>query len=127
MRVGANVAHGHVLPCGVFDAARTEEAGGVAVNHQAEHHLRRILSVAGAAVVDAAVVGLEGGDRINDEVGEVIFRDPVLNALGKQHRCLTVYILKTGSHASWLAHAAGEGQDRMNTAKLLFPGFPGRG
>jgi hypothetical protein len=98
MGVGADVAHGHVLPCGVLNAAGTEDAGGVAVNQHTEHHLRRILGVASPAVVDAALVELEGGDRIYDEVGEVVIRDPVLDALGKQHRCLTVDILIAGSH-----------------------------
>ena len=44
-------------------------------------------------------IEFERGDRVNNEVGEVVFRDPVLKALGEQHRCLSVDILETGGHS----------------------------
>ena len=60
--------------------------------------MRRELGVAGAAVVDAAVVGVQGGDGINHKVRKVIVRDPFLNGGRKEHGGFAVNVLESGSH-----------------------------
>ena len=52
MRVGAQVAHGHVAVGGPLNAPAAEEAVGVAVDEQREHQVRRELLVAAALVID---------------------------------------------------------------------------
>jgi len=48
MLAGAEIAHGHVAVGGPLDAPAAEEAVGVAVEEQREHHPRRELLVAAA-------------------------------------------------------------------------------
>ena len=60
--------------------------------------MRRELGIAGAAAVDAAVIEVQGGDGINDKVGEVVFGNPFPDADGKQHGGLAVNVLESGSH-----------------------------
>ena len=98
MGVGADEADGEVLIGGVFDAAGAEQAGGVAVDEEGEHHGGRELGIAGAPLVDAAMVEAQGGDGINHKVGEIIFGDPFLDGGGQEHGGLAVYVLESGSH-----------------------------
>ena len=98
MGVGADEADGEVLTGGVFDAAGAEEAGGVAIDEEGGHHGSRELGVAGAAVIDADVVGAERSDGINHKMGGVVVRHPFLNGNGKEHGGFTVDVLKSGSY-----------------------------
>ena len=77
MRVGAEVTHGHVAVGGALDAAAAEGAVGVAVDEQREHHRRRELRVAAAAVVDGEGAQWQPLDGLEDEVNQIILRDPV--------------------------------------------------
>jgi hypothetical protein len=82
MLVGGEVAHGDVTGGGALDAAGVEEAVGLAVDEQRQHHVRRILLVA-----TAFGVGGEGGQRepvhgADDEVDQVVFGDPVAQVWG---------------------------------------------
>ena len=84
--VGAEEAHGDILPGGALDAAGDEEAGGIAINEQAEHHGGRVLGVAGAAAVDLDVVEGKGGDGVDHEMGKVVIGHLVTEIRGQQQR-----------------------------------------
>jgi len=113
MGVGADESDGEVLAGGVFDAAGAEQAGGVAINEEGEHHGGRELGIPGAAVVDAVVVEVQGRHGINHKVGDVVVRNPLLNAGGEEHGGLAINVLESGSHGgAW--HRA-----RRSTRKSL--------
>ena len=111
MGVAADKTHGDVLPGGALDAAGTEEAGGIAINEQAEHHGGRVLGVAGAAAVDLDVVEGKGGDGVDHEMGKVVIGHPVTEIRGQQQRGVAVDVLETGSHVLTLPRGGPEGQE----------------
>jgi hypothetical protein len=77
VRVGAEITHGHVAAGCPLDAAAAEEAVGVAVDEQGEHHRRRELRVAAAAVIDGEGAQRQPLDGLDDEVNQIILRDPI--------------------------------------------------
>ena len=77
MRVGAEVTHGHVAVGGALNAPAAKSAVGVAVDEQREHHRRRELRVAAAAVVDGESAQRQPFDSLNDEVDQIVLRDPI--------------------------------------------------
>ena len=98
MLVGREVAHGDVAVGGALDAAGAEEAVGVTVEEQRQHHVRRILLVAAALVVDG-----EGGQRepicgADDEVDQIVFGDPVAQVWGQEHRGGAVDVFEAVRH-----------------------------
>jgi hypothetical protein len=120
----------------VFDPAGAEQASGVGIDEQGEHHGGWELGIAGAAVIDTVEVEVQGSDGINDKVGEVVVRDPFLDAGGEEHGGLAVNVLESGSHDKTLAQSAAPGQEffairarfsskqgLQTAAKSEYPGF----
>jgi hypothetical protein len=79
---GGEAAHGHVAMGGALDAAGAEEALGVAVNQQGDHHVRRVLLVAAALVVDGEGAQGQAVHRLDDEVDKVVLRHPARRSGG---------------------------------------------
>jgi len=114
-----------------------QQAGGVAVDEQGEHHGGRELRVAGAPVIDAEVVGIQGRNGINDKVGEVIIRNPILDTGREEHGGLAINVLESGSDGHSMEEGVAEGQEILvirsrfssrkepqMAAEYEFPGFP---
>ena len=99
MGVGAEVAHGQVAVGGALDAAAAEDAVGVAVDEQGEHHRRRELRVAATAVVDREGAQRQPLDGLDDEVDQVILGDPVAQVGREKQGGLTVDVDEAGGHA----------------------------
>ena len=76
MGVRGEQTHGDVFVGESLDAPTAKRACGVAINEQPEHHPRRILLAAAAAVVDARTAQIQHPDGLHDEVDEVILRHP---------------------------------------------------
>ena len=91
MRVRAQVAHGHIAVGRALDAAAAESAVGVAVDEQGEHHRRRERRVAAAAVIDGEGAQRQPLDGFDDEVNQVILRDPVAQVRWKKQGGLVVW------------------------------------
>ena len=88
--VGAEVTHRHRVVSEGFDAAAGEGAGGVGIDEQGEHEGGRVLLGAGAALVDLGGGEVEDVHRLDDEIDDVGFGDPVAQVNGKQERCAAV-------------------------------------
>lgn len=91
MLVGGEVAEGDAVVGGLLDAARTGEAGGVAIEQQPREHFRVIAR--GAAAVLAPVgfqnrIEIQLADDLGDEAGQVIFRQPVVQGRRQQERLI---------------------------------------
>ena len=111
MGIGAEEAHGDVLPGGALDAAGADEAGGIAINEQAEHHGGRVLGVAGAATVDLDVSERDRGDGLDHEVDEVVIGHPVAEIGREQQRAVAINVLEAGSRIPALPQELPRGQD----------------
>ena len=103
MRVGAEVTHGHVAVGGALDAAAAEGAVGVAVDEQREHHRRRELRVAAAAVVDGEGAQRQPLDGLDDEMDQVILGDPIAQVRRQEQGGLTVDVDEAGGLAPLLS------------------------
>jgi len=84
--VGRQVAHREVLVGQRFDLARAEGAGGVAVDEHGQHHRGRILRAAAVAFVDARPRAVELGQGLEDEVSQIILRQPIAQVRRQEHR-----------------------------------------
>ena len=58
------------------DAPAAEEAVAVAVDEQRAHHPRRELFAAAPALIEAKLVQIDQVDRLQNEVGHIIFGHP---------------------------------------------------
>jgi hypothetical protein len=74
MRVGAQESHRHVLMGAALNLPAGENPGRVAVNQQTQHHRRRILFVARAALVDLRLPQIEFRHCILHEMHKVLCR-----------------------------------------------------
>jgi hypothetical protein len=98
VRVGAEVTHGHIAVGGAPDAPAAEEAVGIAVDEQGEHHRRRKLRVAAPAVIDREGAQRQPLDGLDDEVNQIILRDPIAQVRREQQGGLTVDGGEAGGH-----------------------------
>lgn len=98
MRVRAEQPDRDVLVSGALDFPAGEEARGVAVDKQAEHQARRILRIAGAALVDPRPVQVEFADGVHDEVDKMIGRHPLAQVRRQQQRRVVVNVDEAGGH-----------------------------
>ena len=73
----AQVTDRHVTVSGSLDLARGEQAVGVTVDQQRQHHVGRELLVAGAPMVDAKTLQREPLHGLNHEMDQVIFGHPI--------------------------------------------------
>ena len=99
MGVGAEVTHGQVAMGGPFNAPGTDHAVGIAVDEQGHHHVRGILAVAGALVVDGEMADRKPVHRGDDEMNQVILSHPFAEIRGEQHRGIPIDSPKAWSHA----------------------------
>ena len=77
VRVRADHPHRDVVEGRLLDATAAEDPGRVAVEQEAQEHGRRILLAAGAPLVDPNLTQVQCLDRIEDEVGQMIARNPI--------------------------------------------------
>ena len=90
VQAGGREAQADVAAGGAIDAARGEDAAGVAVDRQGERHARLALRRAGAALVDAEALEVDMVDGLDDETGEVVGGDPVAPVDGQKEGLLAV-------------------------------------
>jgi hypothetical protein len=77
VRIGRQQTNGHVIVRRLFDPARTEHSGGIAVDKQRQQHRGWILGVARAAGVHFDLAQVEPFDGVDDEMHQVVRRHPV--------------------------------------------------
>jgi len=104
MSVAGDEPHGHVVIGGLLDPAGTEGAGRITVDQEAQQHRRRILFAAGAAGIDLDLAQVERFDCIDDEVREMVGRDPIPQVGRQQHGGTPVDGNKARSHTSVTAY-----------------------
>lgn len=77
MGVGGEHAHRDAVVSATLNAATAEDARGVTVDKRGQKHARRILFIAGSSGVDLHLSQVEGVNRIEDEMNQVIGGHPV--------------------------------------------------
>lgn len=85
MRVAGQKPDGDIGVGGLLNGAGAERAGGLAGTEQAQHQVGRELRVARAALVDAQSGQWEAVHGLEEEVGAVVFGDP-LPEIGQQQQ-----------------------------------------
>ena len=99
VKVCAKQTHRHVLVGGAFNLPTTEGARRVGINEQAKHQGWRILTAAGPSFIDLGLAQIDQGDRLHDEMHQVILRHPLPQVRGHQQRSIAVNTDEPCSHA----------------------------
>ena len=99
MRVAGEEADGDIGVRGAFDGARTERAGGVTIDRQAEHHAGRKLFTARSALVDAQGGQWQALDGVENVMDKVVFGHPLPQIGRQQHGRVSINVDESCCHA----------------------------
>src|ERR1035438_5386584 len=102
MLIGGQIAEGHVVVSGAFDAPGTGYANGVAVQQEPGHHAGVVGGL--AAAVLALVLGVERGEvqflhEVGDEASQMALGKPVMEAKGQKQDLVEIAVSKPFGHA----------------------------
>jgi hypothetical protein len=81
-----------------LDLARGEQAVGVTIDQQRQHHVGRELLLPGAPVVDAKALQREALHRLDHEMDQVVLRHPIPQVGRQQHWRVAVNGNKSCTH-----------------------------
>ncbi len=82
MSVACEVTYGQVAFSGGLNLAGKEKTVGIAVDEQREHHVRRKLLGIGTTTIDLEIFEGKPVHGFNDEVDEIVFRNPISHVHG---------------------------------------------
>jgi hypothetical protein len=99
VRLRAQEPHRDVLVSGPLNLPAGEDAGGITIDEQPEHHARRIVRIAGAAFIDARALQVQLAERIHDEMRQMIGGHPIAPIGRQEQRRVVLDVDEAGSHA----------------------------
>ena len=106
--VAGKITEGRVLECARLNLARTVDAPRIAVQQQADHHLRRIGRLPATILVLIGLVDraqIQRRYHIQNKAGQVALGKPIVKRWGKQKRLVDRVSNEVLAHGSNLKHS----------------------